>query len=118
MPAEAMPTRSSADGASSAPVIDRIVDGITTFPADFQLHPKLDRVDREAPRGAARRRRSIGRWRRLLAFGSLVLEGTPVRLSGQDSGRGTFSQRHAEYHDCETAACTRRCSIWRRTRRV
>jgi 2-oxoglutarate dehydrogenase E1 component len=37
-----------------------------------------------------------------LAFGSLLLEGTPVRLSGQDSGRGTFSQRHAEYHDYET----------------
>src|SRR5262249_3229498 len=38
----------------------------------------------------------------VLAFGSLVLEGTPVRLSGEDSGRGTFSQRHVEYHDSET----------------
>ena len=37
----------------------------------------------------------------VLAFGSLVLEGTPVRLSGEDSGRGTFSQRHVEYHDAE-----------------
>ena len=37
-----------------------------------------------------------------LAFGSLVLEGTPVRLSGQDSGRGTFSQRHLDYYDSET----------------
>ena len=37
----------------------------------------------------------------MLAFGSLVLEGTPVRLSGEDSGRGTFSQRHVEYHDAE-----------------
>ena len=37
-----------------------------------------------------------------LAFGSLVLEGTPVRLSGQDSGRGTFSQRHLELYDSET----------------
>ncbi len=36
-----------------------------------------------------------------LAFGSLVLEGTPVRLSGQDSARGTFSQRHLEYYDYE-----------------
>ncbi|MDQ6759304.1 MAG: multifunctional oxoglutarate decarboxylase/oxoglutarate dehydrogenase thiamine pyrophosphate-binding subunit/dihydrolipoyllysine-residue succinyltransferase subunit, partial [Acidobacteriota bacterium] len=36
-----------------------------------------------------------------LAFGSLVLEDTPVRLSGQDSGRGTFSQRHLEYFDYE-----------------
>ena len=38
----------------------------------------------------------------LLAFGSLAMEGHPVRLSGQDSGRGTFSQRHAEYHDYES----------------
>ena len=36
-----------------------------------------------------------------LAFGSLVLEGTPVRLSGQDSSRGTFSQRHLDYVDTE-----------------
>ena len=38
----------------------------------------------------------------LLAFGSLAIEGHPVRLSGQDSGRGTFSTRHAEYHDYES----------------
>jgi 2-oxoglutarate dehydrogenase E1 component len=37
-----------------------------------------------------------------LAFGSLLLEGTPVRLSGQDVGRGTFSQRHVVLHDYET----------------
>ncbi len=37
-----------------------------------------------------------------MAFGSLVLEGTPVRLSGQDSGRGTFSQRHLAFYDYET----------------
>jgi len=40
----------------------------------------------------------------LLAFGSLALEGTPVRLSGQDSGRGTFSQRHLAFYDYETGA--------------
>ena len=34
-----------------------------------------------------------------LAFGTLLLEGVPVRLSGQDSGRGTFSQRHAVLYD-------------------
>ena len=37
-----------------------------------------------------------------LAFGTLVLEGTPVRLSGQDSGRGTFSQRHLAFYDSKT----------------
>jgi 2-oxoglutarate dehydrogenase E1 component len=39
-----------------------------------------------------------------IAFGSLVLEGTRVRLSGQDSGRGTFSQRHAVLYDTQTGA--------------
>jgi 2-oxoglutarate dehydrogenase E1 component len=39
-----------------------------------------------------------------MAFGSLVLEGTPVRLSGQDSRRGTFTQRHATVFDYETGA--------------
>jgi 2-oxoglutarate dehydrogenase complex dehydrogenase (E1) component-like enzyme len=37
-----------------------------------------------------------------MAFGTLALEGTPVRLSGQDSGRGTFSQRHLAFYDSET----------------
>src|SRR6202035_2799984 len=37
-----------------------------------------------------------------LSFGTLVVEGTPVRLSGQDSGRGTFSQRHLVFYDNQT----------------
>jgi len=64
------------------------------------VHPKLDRFlekRKEALTGAP------VDWAlaETLAFGSLVLEGTPVRLSGQDAGRATFSQRHAEYHDVE-----------------
>src|SRR6185436_19224054 len=39
-----------------------------------------------------------------LAIGSLVLEGVPVRMSGQDVGRGTFSHRHAVLHDVESGA--------------
>ena len=80
-----------------------MVEGITTFPADFHLHPKL--------RGFIDRRRDALRkggpidwaFAESLAFGSLVLDGTPVRLSGQDSGRGTFSQRHLVLYDYETA---------------
>src|SRR5436309_12933176 len=37
-----------------------------------------------------------------LAIGALLLEGIPVRMSGQDTCRGTFSQRHAVLHDVET----------------
>jgi 2-oxoglutarate decarboxylase len=49
-----------------------------------------------------RRVRSIGRSARPWAFGSLLAEGTPVRLAGQDSRRGTFSQRHAALVDFHT----------------
>ena len=87
-----------ASTAIDRPLLERIVQGITTFPADFHLHPKLrNLVERrkEALQGAPMDW-GMGE---TLAFGSLVLEGTPVRLSGQDSGRGTFSQRHLEYYD-------------------
>ena len=82
--------------------LDRIIDQVTTFPEDFHLHPKLT--------GLIRKRRETLEitaahvdWAlaEVLAFGSLVLQGTPVRLSGEDSGRGTFSQRHVMYHDAE-----------------
>jgi len=86
-------------------VIEKIVERVTVFPADFQLHPKLAgfiQKRREAIDPAKAGLATID-WAlaETLAFGSLVLEGTPVRLSGQDSGRGTFSQRHCEYHDSE-----------------
>ncbi|MGH9659382.1 MAG: thiamine pyrophosphate-dependent enzyme, partial [Bryobacteraceae bacterium] len=82
----------------------KVIEGLTDFPADFRLHPKL--------RGFIDKRRDVIRgggpidwaFAEALAFGTLVLEGTPVRLSGQDSGRGTFSQRHLIYYDAETAA--------------
>ncbi len=81
--------------------LERIVEGLSAFPADFHLHPKL--------RGFVERRKEAFRkggpidwaFAEALAFGSLVLEGTPVRLSGQDSSRGTFTQRHANFYDYE-----------------
>jgi multifunctional 2-oxoglutarate metabolism enzyme len=84
----------------SRSTLEQVIQGIAAFPADFHLHPKL--VKGVEKRAAALRDDSID-WAlaEALAFGSLVLEGTPVRLSGQDSARGTFSHRHAEYHDCE-----------------
>jgi 2-oxoglutarate decarboxylase len=86
-------------------VLDRIVDRITTFPEDFHLHPKLTafvKKRRESFQAAGPAEAHID-WAlaEVLAFGTLVLDGTPVRLSGEDSGRGTFSQRHVEYHDAE-----------------
>ncbi|HMD49339.1 MAG TPA: hypothetical protein VKG79_09590, partial [Bryobacteraceae bacterium] len=81
--------------------LQQIIESITTFPAGFHVHPKLD--------GFLKKRRDVLTGAHMdwataetLAFGSLVLERTPVRLSGQDSGRGTFSQRHLELYDSET----------------
>jgi len=80
--------------------IEKVIRGITTLPADFRLHPRLKPF-------LERRRRVLDGapvdWAtaEALAFGTLVLEGTPVRLSGQDSSRGTFSQRHLALFDYE-----------------
>jgi len=83
-------------------VIETVIQGMTRLPEDFHLHPKL--------RKFVFRREEVFQpgfaidWAtgEALAFGSLVVEGTPVRLSGQDCGRGTFSQRHLVLVDTET----------------
>ena len=90
--------------AVNRPVIERVIRGLTSFRESFHLHPKLRAfVDRrhEAP---AKDGPIDWAFAEALAFGTLVLEGTPIRLSGQDSGRGTFSQRHLAFYDYETAA--------------
>lgn len=78
----------------------KIGKALTTVPEGFVLHPTLEK------RFMARRRETFANkgdldWgmAEAMAWGSLVLEGTPVRLSGQDSQRGTFSHRHAVMHD-------------------
>lgn len=79
-----------------------IVNSLSTLPIDFNGHPKLEKF-------LAKRKKLIdgsesADWAlaESLAFGSLLLEGTPVRLSGQDSVRGTFSQRHTAFTDIKT----------------
>ncbi len=83
--------------------LDRIVDTIFSEPPGIRRHPKLKRLfDR------ARERYDEGRvdWPlgEQLAFGSLLLEGSTVRLAGQDSRRGTFSQRHSVLVCVDTGA--------------
>jgi 2-oxoglutarate dehydrogenase E1 component len=76
---------------------------LTTVPDGFNLHPTL------AKRFVPRRVEALAdggpidwAFAESLAFGSLLIEGNPVRLSGQDCRRGTFSQRHAVFYDYET----------------
>src|SRR5881394_489414 len=89
--------------AISAEMLGQIVDGLTRVPEGFEVIPKIKK-------NVLDRRREIfeaggpyeWHYAEALAFGSLLLEGTPVRLSGQDSRRGTFSQRHAVLYDART----------------
>jgi 2-oxoglutarate dehydrogenase E1 component len=81
--------------------LDSIFDNLTNYPADFTPHPKLMRQFETR----AKMYHDAGEleWAtaEALAIGSLVAEGTPVRLAGEDSRRGTFSQRHAALVDYE-----------------
>ncbi|TVP67218.1 MAG: multifunctional oxoglutarate decarboxylase/oxoglutarate dehydrogenase thiamine pyrophosphate-binding subunit/dihydrolipoyllysine-residue succinyltransferase subunit [Nitriliruptor sp.] len=83
--------------------LDRIAAVQFEVPDGFHRHPKLDRIFAKAREryDAEQIDWSLGE---TLAFGSLLLEGVDVRLAGQDSRRGTFSQRHAvqvDYHSGE-----------------
>ncbi len=81
-------------------VVHEIGDAFTNKPAGFTVHKKLQQLlDKRVDMS----RNGTIDWSfgELLAFGSLVREGTPVRMSGQDSRRGTFVQRHAVLHDRE-----------------
>jgi 2-oxoglutarate dehydrogenase E1 component len=84
-------------------VLERIGTSHVRPPEGFTVHPKLAQL--LAKREQMSREGGID-WGfgELLAFGSLLIEGTPVRLAGQDSRRGTFVQRHAVLHDRETGA--------------
>lgn len=79
----------------------KILKGLTELPEDFHLHPKLQKFI-EVRKSVLTRNGTID-WAlaESLAFGSFLLEGIPVRLSGQDSSRGTFSQRHLVLVDVE-----------------
>jgi len=83
-------------------VLDRVVDQLSAYPDGFTVHPKL--IKQFEQRDAVYRDEESVDWAtaEALAVGSLVLEGHPVRLAGQDSRRGTFSQRHAALTDYET----------------
>ena len=77
----------------------RLAARITTIPADFKAHHLVEKViaDRAAMgRGEINVDWGMGEH---MAFASLVASGYPVRLSGEDSGRGTFTHRHAVLHD-------------------
>jgi 2-oxoglutarate dehydrogenase E1 component len=79
-----------------------LTDGLVRVPDGFHLHSKLAKLlQQRAEMGHGKRAVDYG-FAEALAFGSLVMEGTPIRLTGQDTQRGTFNQRHAVLIDTET----------------
>ncbi len=86
----------------AAEVIMQITQQISVVPEGFNLNPKMvTQLARRAKMGAGELSMDWA-FAEAIAFGSLALEDTRVRLSGQDSGRGTFSQRHAVLYDTQT----------------
>ncbi len=85
-----------------AEVIGSVAEKIAIVPEGFNVNPKMvGQLARRAKMGAGSLPIDWA-FAEAAAFGSLVIEGTRVRLSGQDSGRGTFSQRHAVLYDTQT----------------
>ncbi len=88
--------------AVDADTLRRLNDELLAVPDGFTIHPKLikqleKRRDAVGPDGGIDWAHAES-----LAYASLLAEGTPVRLTGQDSERGTFSQRHLVLHDAQT----------------
>ena len=87
---------------ADAGVLKTAAEKISLVPDGFQINPKMvGQLARRAKMGTGEVPMDWG-FAEAMAIGSLVLEGYPVRLSGQDSGRGTFSQRHASMYDTLT----------------
>ncbi|MCM3877316.1 MAG: 2-oxoglutarate dehydrogenase E1 component, partial [Thermoanaerobaculia bacterium] len=84
--------------------LQRVIGAVSTVPEGFEVHPKLKALLKKRAEYGSGKPEIDWAGGEMLAFGMLLLEGTPVRLSGQDSGRGTFSNRHAVLADVARGA--------------
>jgi 2-oxoglutarate dehydrogenase E1 component len=81
--------------------LHEITDKLTSYPQDFAIHPKVKKLlEQREKMGAGKAPVDYG-MAEALAFGALLMDGVPVRLSGQDSRRGTFNHRHSVLIDTE-----------------
>jgi len=89
----------AADTAVPMTELKRLAERITTIPDHFKLHPLVEKVIKDrANMGKGEQMLDWGMGEHL-GFASLVASGYPVRITGQDAGRGTFTHRHAVLHD-------------------
>ena len=111
-------------GLSTAELTE-LTEKLTTYPDGFHIHAKVKKLlEQRAEMGAGKRDVDYG-MAEALAFASLVKAGIPIRMSGQDSRRGTFNQRHSVLLDIENeqeyvplqhvAADQARCEIYNST---
>jgi 2-oxoglutarate dehydrogenase E1 component len=85
----------------SSEELTELTGKLTSFPAGFHIHSKVKKLlEQRAEMGEGKRDVDYG-MAEALAFGSLVKQGIPIRMSGQDSRRGTFNQRHSVLLDIE-----------------
>jgi 2-oxoglutarate dehydrogenase E1 component len=95
-------THTAVDTGVPEETLRSIADGLVHVPDNFMVHPKVAAIFQGWRQDLIDRKPIFWPFAELLCFGSLLLEGTPVRLSGQDSRRGTFSQRHSVLYDART----------------
>ena len=85
-----------------AEIIQRVGHAITQEPKDLKINPKILNLLHQRREMVEQKRALDWSMAEALAFGTLLEQGIPFRLSGQDSRRGTFSQRHSVLYDIET----------------
>ena len=81
--------------------IERLGEGLTSYPEGFHIHPKIQKLLEQRRQMSEGKRPLDYGMAEALAYGSLLTAGTPVRLTGQDSQRGTFNHRHSVLVDIE-----------------
>ena len=90
--------------AISIDTIRRLSERLTTLPEGFRLHPSVERIMQNRRRMGNGELPADWGFAEALAYAALLEQGYPVRLSGQDCGRGTFFHRHAVLHDQASGA--------------
>jgi len=95
-------TPSEVDTRPNPEDLERVLSALMHFPENFAIHPKLLRQFKRRDKRVREKGHIDWAFAEALAFGTLLVEGTTVRLSGQDSRRATFSQRHAVVYDQQT----------------
>lgn len=98
-PYENTPVSDIVETAINLETIRLLCEQLERRPAQFELHPRVEKIMQDRHRMAAGAMEIDWGFAETLAYASLVTEGYAVRLSGQDSGRGTFFHRHAVWHN-------------------